>query len=177
MSWIQKTGVGIDPTRHLLTLGNKTFPYQQLAIPNIEGVKSSVVTMYEDQRIVIPVGGKAKLAVAPFEQGDYGGMQFAELKAGLSASLPLYTPSSDVGEVKDWDIHNVTTKDLVIQLGQKVGTWKAARQVEGLLNKASSSYFVAEVPDLIFLVSRNVQHKEKLALLLEKWRECFLVNK
>lgn len=96
--WIQKTGVGIDPTYHLLTLGDKTFPYQQLEITSIEGVKPLVVTMYADQRIVIPASGKANLAVASIEQGDYVGMQFSELKAGILASLTLYTSSSNVGE-------------------------------------------------------------------------------
>lgn len=134
MSWNQKTGVGINPTRHLLNFGDKTFPCQKLAILSIEGLKLLVVTMHVDQRIVISVVNKAKLAVAPFNQGNYVRMQFAELKVWLSALLPLYTPSRIVREVEDWVIHNVTTKYLFIQLGQKVDTWKAACQVEGFLN-------------------------------------------
>ena len=71
------------------------------------------------------------------------------------------------------------TKNTTIQIGQKIGTWTAgvAQEVEQNKDFNVLLYLAVPYPELTSLLPSNGECSEKLASLLWKWAQCFLIDK
>ena len=101
----------------------------------------------------------------------YWGFVSAALDQNLLVDLPVFCESKSTVELPHWKIWNLGTKDMTVQIGQKIGTWTAgvAQEVEQNKELKVLLYLAVPYPKLTSLILIDGEFPKELASFLWKW--------
>lgn len=142
--WIVKAGVSLDAERQRLVHGANQYTFKSMVVPELPKEVLTFV-IYAAEHCRVPAGENAKLVLAPFEQGAYGGMAKPKLPRGVAARVSVYHQFNVEGFLPPWELISHSTAPIKIQQGQQVGVWisnQPAIAEKSSANKSTTTAYV-----------------------------------